>query len=115
MTNRRNQLTSSVDGTARLDITINYRLDLEELATFITAEVGGDLTEGDPFEDGITPNRAAIKATLTSKQAAVKIAQRCVLIYGTETPCYRVGDGNLEPIHAAVLARLQDLWAAPAA
>jgi hypothetical protein len=120
------KMTNSIDGTPRLDMHVSYRMGLDEVAVFITAEKTTDLTVGGEYWDSNKfprypnrlafsqvswcPSKKAIEAILTSRQAAMKIAQTCMINYGAETPHYRVGDGNLNDIKNAVLARLTELW-----
>jgi delta-aminolevulinic acid dehydratase/porphobilinogen synthase len=104
------KMTNSIDGTPRLDMHVSYRMGLDEVAVFITAEKTTDLTVGGEYWDSNNPSKKAIEAILTSRQAAMKIAQTCMINYGAETPHYRVGDGNLNDIKNAVLARLTELW-----
>ncbi len=103
------KMTKSVDGNERLDMRVSYRMTLDEVAVFITAELTTDLAEDGEW-DSKEPSRKAIEAALTSRQVAMKIAQTCMVNYGAETPHYRVGDGNLNDIKNAVLARLTELW-----
>ena len=105
---QRNGLTKSIDGQMRVAVRVPIRLDLREIATFITAELTDDLCTR--TQDGLRPCTETIRKAVPSRQAAIRIAQDCVLNYGIETPHYRVGDDGLGHVMERVLDHLRDLW-----
>ena len=111
MRGKKNELTPSIDGTDRLTVNIKVRMSLDDMAHYLTAYgymIHDFATH--TYEDGYVADMGVIRAVLTSRQAAVKVAQDCIWSNGVERAGYVIGDENLHEVRDAVLAHLRTLW-----
>ena len=100
------KLTNSLDKVPRLDMTIKVRATLEDIAIYVTAEVGHDF-----IKHGDVVHLEAIKNTLTSKRKVMELAQKAIEDRGTTTPHYVVGDDViLGSVNHFVLEHIKKLW-----
>lgn len=100
------KLTNSIDGVKRATVNVQVRLTLEDMAIYVAAMIGYDVTDYGSRE---VSDQAVFEHTKTKGMVMHQVRQ-CVVQYGTEIPFYKVGDDNLTDVYEAVLKRLQVLW-----
>jgi len=76
------KLTDSRDGESRLNFSIDFRASLNDVAVYVTAQIGNSLRRNDSIG-----TRIAVVQTLKSRSGAVKIMRRCILQKRLEQLC----------------------------
>ncbi len=99
------KLSNSIDGIVRLNLSIQFRLSLEDLATYATVSIACS----PDYKSGMNDVEAA-RGHLRNQRTVLKYARTTIEEYGTSSPHYRVGDDHLRDLYEAVLYRVRCLW-----
>jgi len=81
--------TNSKDGKKRFTVSVDFRMDANDIATMIVAAKRFDIDKNG------SPEKWADDMMKLSNKALIDLAKSELRVSGEETPSYAVGDGDL--------------------